>query len=38
MLLFKLNQMVPCLGLANEILCILVAQGATKLPQINLEV
>ena len=33
--LFKLNPIGPCLGLSNEVLCILVAQGATKLAEVK---
>ena len=35
-LVFKLNPIVPCLGLSNEILCILVLQRATKLPEVKI--
>ena len=35
MLFFKLNPVGPYLGLSNEVLCILVAQGASKLPEVK---
>ena len=38
MLFFKLNQITPLSGLSNDILCILVTQGAAKLLEVNLKV
>ena len=34
-LFFEMNPIGPILGLSNEILCILVAQGAAKLPKVK---
>ena len=34
-LFFKLNPIAPISGLSNEILCILVAQETTKLPNVK---
>jgi len=33
--LFKLNTTVPFSGLSNELLCILAAQEAAKLPEVK---
>ena len=33
---FKLNSMNPCLGLSNDLLCILGAQGAAKLSAVKI--
>ena len=35
-LFIKLNLIDTCSGLTNEILCILVAQEATKLPEVKI--
>ena len=34
-LFLKLNTTAPILGLSNEILCILVAKGAAKMPELK---
>ena len=34
-LFFRLNLIGSCLRLSNEISCILVAQGAAKLPEVK---
>ena len=34
---FKLNPIVPVLGLSNDILCTLVAQETAKLPNVKVE-
>ena len=34
-LFFKLNPIGPCLVVSSEILCVLVAQGTAKMPEIK---